>query len=188
MTNDPKPTREGDQVITNRGGNVIQGSVSNSNVAAGNITQNFYQAPPAPTVDQLSTQAMAKMRLREYGQALALWDRVLETEPLDLDTNFRRTLCMFMGQRPRLASLDLIKKVERKLETLTQLDAAYAPAFALWALVKVDYFEMSGMYSEPPDTDLLVRRGARIGSAHAKEIVISIPATSNRVWEWLKTK
>lgn len=134
---------------------------------------------------------IAAARCGDYRQAINLLGSCPPTsgEPvLTSDTHYYLALAMLGGARPRTRAWSRIQDVERHLSAAVHAQPHSPHAYALWAIVKEDYYEANGLSLTMPSIAELITRAETISSERAIEIVRHIPAPECRTWRSLSNR
>ena len=190
------PPREASRSVGDIGlvrGNVDQSSHTTAHIGAqtnitGGVSISIAQQSADPTPEDILERG--KRQLRQ-----GLFDVAAETlsTPVDWDAAagealFYLALAKTKGKRPRLLAWSAVREIDDLLDRATQLDPTCAQAYALRALVKHDYYVMNRLSCPPPSVSSLRSRVPFISKQQAGDIVSSMSAPGNTVWEWLVTR
>lgn len=141
-----------------------------------------------PSPGQLVERGIAALRQGVYENAMQSLARAIELGERDGDVHFYLALAETKGQRPRLLPLSSVRKMEKLLETATRIDPTCFHAFALWALIRQDYYVLNGLSCPAPSAEQLFKLAQPVDSRYVRDIVSSIQAPKNKVWEWLAAR
>lgn len=155
---------------------------SQTNIS-GPVHVQVSHGPRELTIKECYDRGMQFLQQRQYAQAADAFAQVTKRDPRNADALFYQALASLQGQRPKLVSLGIVRKIEGFLQSAIDLQPDCAHASLLWAIVKQDAYVMNGMYDRPPTIQDLVGRVRSIRFDHLEAILAHVPASGNQVWE-----
>lgn len=143
---------------------------------------------PALARQELVDAGVGAARRGDYSRALDLLAGYLpgpQEGRLASEASYYRALALLGGARPAVRPWARIQEAERYLSSAVHSYVDSPHAYALWAVVKEDYYETNGIGRISPPLAELRHRAEGISRSRAAEIVSAVPASQSQTWSYL---
>jgi hypothetical protein len=176
----------GDHAIQIGAGNTVSGVVAQS--FQGNVTTNYYQAPAAPTAQQLLERGVQLMRAGSYLESIPILNQSLLSTP-SADGYYYIALAHLTGRRPKVLTYTQAISIEQKLRAACNMNPHNAHYWYFLALLMEDFFMANG-FSEGDEINDIVAAGdaCSLQRACVVELLNSAPAFGSVVYEYLQSR
>jgi hypothetical protein len=141
--------------------------------------------PPAQSAESQVAKALDLLEHLRYQPALQLLLAAADADPDDPAVSFYLALCRLQGKRPRAARLDVVRQIERDLDTALDPAGAATPAhvYYLLALLKHDFYRFKGLAIHPPTVEelLVEAQGAPADPVELRRLLHHVPTPPSPV-------
>jgi tetratricopeptide (TPR) repeat protein len=106
--------------------------------------------------DALLAIGICYLKLGLYEISEKFFDKIIDLHPISPSGYYYRAICIFKGNRPRIASLPLTRKAEQLIKTSIELEPGNGCYSIVLAAIKHDYYASNGMKMPDPTPDVLI--------------------------------
>lgn len=121
-----------------------------------------------------------------YTEAARLLISSTRRNPQNPEARYYLVLANLPGKRPRLFKESTVQKMENQLNLAT-LESSDSRFLILLAIIKYDYYIMNGLQESAPTVSQILSGRPKISRSAAAEIINTVSAPGNKVWEWLRS-